>query len=85
MNLTAAAAFLGIGPRTLRIAVERGEIAGAHPLPDGPWVFHRGALETEAVAKLVERVTQHRDGGTVSAVQQGSFTTWKVSCNALNL
>ena len=74
MNLTEAAAFLGIGPRTLRIAVERGEIEGAHPLPDGPWVFHRCALETDAAAKFVERVAQHRKGGTVSAAQQGSFT-----------
>jgi hypothetical protein len=52
--------FLGISPKTLRLAVERGEIEGEHPLSDGPWVFNRKALETEAAGKLVERV--HRRG-----------------------
>jgi DNA invertase Pin-like site-specific DNA recombinase len=60
MNLTQAASFLGISPKTLRLAVERGEIEGEHPLSDGPWVFNRKALETEAAVKLVERV--HRRG-----------------------
>ena len=53
MNLTEASAFLGLNPRTLRLAVERREIEAEHPLPDGPWVFKRQALETEAAANLV--------------------------------
>ena len=36
MNLTEAAAFLKVSPRTLRLAVDRGEIVAEHPLPDGP-------------------------------------------------
>jgi hypothetical protein len=56
MNLNEAARFLGISPRTLRLAVERGEIDAAHPLADGPWVFQRQALETAAAAALVARV-----------------------------
>ncbi len=36
MNLTQAAQSIGINPRTLRLAVERGEIHADHPLPDGP-------------------------------------------------
>lgn len=56
MNLTEAAKVLGISPRTLRLAVEGGIIAAEHPLTDGPWVFNRRALETEATVKLVERV-----------------------------
>lgn len=36
MNLTEAAEFLGISPRTLRLAVERGEIVAEHPLSEGP-------------------------------------------------
>lgn len=55
MNLTEAAGFLGISPRTLRLAVERGEIEGEHPLNDGPWIFARRALETDAAVKLVGR------------------------------
>ena len=56
MNLTEAAHRLGVSARTLRLAVERGEIDAQHPLPDGPWVFHRRALETEAAATFVARV-----------------------------
>ena len=36
--------MLGISARTLRLAVERGEIDAAHPLPDGPWVFQPAPL-----------------------------------------
>ncbi len=41
MTLTAAAEFLGITTRTLRLAVEAGEIVGEHPLNDGPWILQR--------------------------------------------
>ncbi len=61
MNLTQAADFLGISARTLRLAVERGEIEADHPLNDGPWVFNRRALETEAAARLVARVRGRRE------------------------
>jgi DNA invertase Pin-like site-specific DNA recombinase len=59
MNLTEAATFLGISARTLRLAVERGEIAADHPLADGPWIFNRRALETEAASNLVTRVCRN--------------------------
>jgi hypothetical protein len=35
MNLTEAANSIGVSARTLRLAVERGEIAADHPLNDG--------------------------------------------------
>lgn len=57
LNLTEAAKQLGISARTLRIAVERGEIEAQHPLPDGPWVFNRETLQTTAAATVLERVT----------------------------
>ncbi len=44
MNLTEAAHVLGISARTLRLAVERGEIEADHPLADGPWVFQAAAF-----------------------------------------
>jgi len=56
MNLTEAARRLRVSARTLRLAVERGEIDAEHPLPDGPWVFHRRGLETDAVTAFVARV-----------------------------
>ena len=39
MNLTEAAHRLGVSARTLRLAVERGEIEAQHPLADGPGCF----------------------------------------------
>jgi hypothetical protein len=56
MNLTKAAAYLHISPRTLRLAVERGDIEGEHPLNDGPWVFSRDVLQSETATALVARV-----------------------------
>ena len=61
MNLTEAARFLGISARTLRLAVERGDIEAEHPLAEGPWVFNQRALTTEAAARWVLHV--HRRGG----------------------
>ena len=55
LKLNEAAAALGVSPRTVRLAVERGEIAGEHPLPDGPWIINRQALESQAAMDLVER------------------------------
>jgi hypothetical protein len=60
MNLTEAADFLGLSSRTVRLAVERGELPGEHPLRDGPWVFRRSNLESKAAKQLVQRT--HRQG-----------------------
>jgi hypothetical protein len=56
MNLTEAADSLRVSARTLRLAVERGEIEAEHPLADGPWVFNRCELQKEAALNFVERV-----------------------------
>jgi excisionase family DNA binding protein len=48
MNLTEAAAFLNVSARTLRLAVEAGEIRAEHPLSDGPWLFDRAELMSAA-------------------------------------
>jgi DNA invertase Pin-like site-specific DNA recombinase len=58
MNLTKAAEFLGISCTALRHAAQRGEIHADHPLPDGPWLFSRATLESEAAKQLVNRI-QH--------------------------
>ena len=39
LNLRQAAALVGVAPRTLRIATERGEMEALHPLPNGPWIL----------------------------------------------
>jgi hypothetical protein len=55
MTLTRAAATLGISAKTLRRAAERGEVEAQHPLADGPWIFKRTALETDAARHLAQR------------------------------
>jgi DNA invertase Pin-like site-specific DNA recombinase len=55
LNLSKAAAHLGISAKTLRLAAERGEIAALHPLSDGPWIFSRVVLDGSAARTLVER------------------------------
>jgi DNA invertase Pin-like site-specific DNA recombinase len=60
MNLTEAAGFLGVSARTLRQAISEGAIVGDHPLGDGPWIFNRQALETEAARRVVERAQKRR-------------------------
>jgi hypothetical protein len=59
MNLSEAARLLHVAPRTLRLAVERGDVQGEHPLADGPWIFKREALNTEATAALSARAHRH--------------------------
>ncbi len=44
MNLIEAAAFLGVTPRAVRLAVEAGKIAAEHPFNDGPWMFNQADL-----------------------------------------
>jgi DNA invertase Pin-like site-specific DNA recombinase len=70
MNLTEAANSLGVSPKTLRLAVERGEIEAGHPLSDGPWIFNRQALKTEAAANLVERSRRRRGIPALPTIQQ---------------
>jgi Helix-turn-helix domain len=73
MNLNEAARVLGISPRTLRLAVERGEIDAVHPLRDGPWVFQRRALEGPAAAALVARVRERNQLAAIPNSQQGAL------------
>jgi hypothetical protein len=60
LTLTDAAQFLGISPRTLRLAVEQRRIEGEHPLPDGPWIFSRQALQTEEAGQVVKQARERR-------------------------
>lgn len=65
LNLSGAAAILGITPKTLRIAAEAGDVEGVHPLPEGPWIFGREALMRQssiAIAKRAKRTAQHPAG-----------------------
>ncbi len=61
LNLTEAAKFLGVSNRTLRLAIECGDVVGEHPLSDGPWIIHRENLQTPQ-AKAVARKAKQRTG-----------------------
>ena len=73
MNLTEAARFLSVSMRTLRQAATRGIIVGDHPLSDGPWIFHRPALETEAARQVVTRARNRNSGTAVPNPGQSTF------------
>lgn len=60
LNLTRAASVVGVAPKTLRLAAERGDIDARHPLPDGPWLFHRTDLNGTAARRPA---TGARTGG----------------------
>jgi DNA invertase Pin-like site-specific DNA recombinase len=65
INLTRAAAHLGISAKTLRLAAESAEIEAFHPLPDGPWIFNRVALDgsaAQALVKRAQRIAKHPAG-----------------------
>ncbi len=55
LNLTQAAAHLGVSPKMLRLAAERGEITAIHPLADGPWIFSRADLDGSAAKEIAAR------------------------------
>ncbi len=59
LNLNKAAALLRVSPKTLRLAAGAGRIDAAHPLPDGPWVFSRAAVNGPAAMDLVNQARRN--------------------------
>jgi len=57
LNLTNAAKFLMVTPKTLRLAAEAGEIDAYHALSDGPWIFDRTVLASSAAQAITQRAT----------------------------
>lgn len=52
LNLTEAARLIGVSARTLRLAVDHGEIRAEHPLDDGPWIFRRVDLQSDQASVI---------------------------------
>jgi DNA invertase Pin-like site-specific DNA recombinase len=74
LNLRHAAALVGVAPRTLRLAAERGEIDALHPLGDGPWLFQRAELEGPAARNIALRARSNsRPLAASSPRQQNLF------------
>jgi DNA invertase Pin-like site-specific DNA recombinase len=70
MNLTQAAEHLGVGPRTLRLAAERGHVSAEHPLADGPWVFERAVLADTDVLARFAHLPNARGAAAIPSAQQ---------------
>ena len=56
MNLTQAAAYLGVAQATVRKAIEAGCCAALHPLADGPWIVRRDDLDRPEVRGHLARL-----------------------------
>jgi DNA invertase Pin-like site-specific DNA recombinase len=72
ITLTEAATFLALSSRTVRLAVERGDLPGEHPLPDGPWVLRRDDLALPA-QQLVQRIRSRTKHPAVPTTGQQSL------------
>jgi hypothetical protein len=73
LNLSKAAAVVGVATRTLRMAAERGEIDAAHPVRDRPWVFSRAALDSPNAQALAQQAKAHAKCPGVSTLAQQSL------------
>jgi DNA invertase Pin-like site-specific DNA recombinase len=73
LNLTQAALLVGVSARTLRLAVEHGELTAEHPLPDGPWIFRRDVLTTEKARMLAARASARSHRPAVPTESQGTL------------
>jgi hypothetical protein len=47
MNLSQAARLVGVTKRTLRLAIERGEVTAERPISGGPWVLNKQTLQDQ--------------------------------------
>jgi DNA invertase Pin-like site-specific DNA recombinase len=75
INLTEAAALLDISPRTLRLAIDRGDIPADHPFADGPWVISKDILEREAALKLRVHTRPRKPAVLHTEQSQSLFST----------
>ena len=73
LNLTKAAAYLQVSAETLRLAAERGEISGIHPLPDGPWLFERAVLASHETGAVIQCARQRAKDPAGPVIEQQSL------------
>jgi hypothetical protein len=71
LTLTEAADQLHMSGITLRLAIERREIEAEHPLPNGPWVINRRALETRKAVRFAEESRKGRRRPVLDVAGQG--------------
>ena len=70
LTLTEAADQLQMSGKTLRLAIERGDIEAEHPLANGPWVLQHRALETDRAVRFIEQIRTPRRKAALPASDQ---------------
>jgi hypothetical protein len=73
LNLAEAAHLVRVSARTLRLAVERGEVKAERPLAVGPWIFNRADLDNEISSALVARARALQRGREIPSEQLGNL------------
>jgi DNA invertase Pin-like site-specific DNA recombinase len=65
LNLSQAARLVGVANRTLRLGIERGDVAAERPIACGPWVLNKQNLESDGATRFLEQVRLGRNHPTV--------------------
>ena len=73
LNLSQAARLAGIANRTLRVGIERDEVAAERPIACGPWVLNKESLQTASAMRYIERVRIGRSNPTVRSSAQATL------------
>lgn len=73
MNLTEAAIALGTTNRTVRLAIDRGDIHALRPVAHGPWILNVVDLRNEKVARLVQSLRPGKRTPAIPPAEQTSL------------
>jgi hypothetical protein len=73
MNLSQAARLVGVTNRTLRLAIERGEVCAERPIFCGPWIINKRALQSESALAFVARTRVGRTYPTIPSAEQAQL------------
>jgi len=73
MNLSQAARLVAVANRTLRVGIERGDIAAERPIACGPWVLNKQNLQTESAVRFLERLRLGKCNPTVPSSAQATL------------
>jgi DNA invertase Pin-like site-specific DNA recombinase len=73
LNLSQAARLVGIANRTLRLAIERGDIAAERPISCGPWVLNKQTLQSDTAVRFLEHVRLGKATTTVPSSRQATL------------
>lgn len=70
LNLSQAARLVGVANRTLRMGIERGDVAAERPIGCGPWVLNKQSLQSDSAVRFFEHVRLGKAHPTVPSPEQ---------------